>query len=281
MGSGKRDHFYLQPIHNTILIFKRVISSKTLYYTFNPYFFKVKPLNPHSVRKSIVHIDSLRYVSQPSYGSISNRVQLITFFKKEVVRSKSSNLITLLQIGSSESRNSAMDSLLSLLHEDDKNVMIVVAQGVVPVLVWLMDSSSVEMKEKTVAAISRVSMVDSCKHVLLAEGLNHLLRVLDSGSGFAKEKACVDLHQSLSFSKQNAEAIGCRGGISSPLEICQGRTSGSEASTAGVLRNLASFPEIKENFVEENGVVVLLGIASSGTVLAQENAIGCLCNLVT
>ncbi|PON77206.1 Beta-catenin [Parasponia andersonii] len=203
--------------------------------------------------------------------------------RREAVRSESRNLITRLQIGSGESRNSAMDSLLELLQEDDKNVMIAVAQGVVPVLVRLMDSSSAEMKEKTVAAISRVSVVDSSKHVLIAEGLlllNHLLRVLDSGSAFAREKACVAL-QALSLSKENARAIGSRGGIESLLEICQAGTPGSQASAADVLRNLASFPEIKENFIEENGVVVLLGLASSGTVLAQEKAIGCLRNLVS
>lgn len=202
--------------------------------------------------------------------------------KREAVRAESRNLITRLQIGSTESRNSAMDSLLGLLQEDDKNVMIAVAQGVVPVLVRLLDSSSPEMKEKAVAAISRVSMVDSSKHVLIAEGLlllNHLLRVLDSGSGFAKERACVAL-QALSFSKENARGIGSRGGISSLLEICQTGTPGSQASAAGVLRNLAAFSETKENFLEENGVLVLLGLAGSGTALAQENAIGCLCNLV-
>ncbi|KAF4362163.1 hypothetical protein G4B88_002302 [Cannabis sativa] len=151
---------------------------------------------------------------------------------------------------SSTARKHSLKVLLGLLQEDDKNVMIAVAQGVVPVLVRLMDSSSVEMKEKTVAAISRVSMVDSSKHILIAEGLlllNHLLRVLDSRSGFAKEKACVAL-QALSFSKENARAIGCRCGISSLLEIYQGGTPGCQASAAGVLRNLASFPEIKENF---------------------------------
>ncbi|KAL5543823.1 hypothetical protein UlMin_007607 [Ulmus minor] len=203
--------------------------------------------------------------------------------KREAVRAESRNLITRLQIGSSESRNSAMDSLLGLLQEDDKNVMIAVAQGVVPVLIRLLDSSSVEMKEKTVAAISRISMVDSSKHVLIAEGLlllNHLLRILDSGSGFAKEKACVTLY-ALSFSKENARAIGSRGGISSLLEICQGGTPGSQASAAGVLRNIAAFSEIKENFIEENGIIVLLALASSGTALSQENAIGCLCNLVS
>ncbi|XVE63736.1 hypothetical protein DITRI_Ditri07aG0043700 [Diplodiscus trichospermus] len=203
--------------------------------------------------------------------------------KKEAVRVESRNLITRLQIGTTESKNSAMDSLLGLLREDDKNVMIAVAQGVVPVLVRLMDSSSLEMKEKTVAAISRVSTLESSKHVLIAEGLlllNHLLRVLESGSGFAKEKACIAL-QALSFSKENARAIGSRGGISSLLEICQAGTPGSQAFAAGVLKILASFDEIKENFIEENAVFVLIRLAASGTALAQENSIGCLCNLVS
>ncbi|CBI15733.3 unnamed protein product, partial [Vitis vinifera] len=155
--------------------------------------------------------------------------------KREVVRAEARNLITRLQIGSSESKNSAMDSLLGLLSEDDKNVMISVAQGVVPVLVRLLDSSS---------------------------------------------SACVAL-QSLSFSKENARAIGCRGGISSLLEICDAGTPSSQAVAAGVLRNLAGFQEIKENFIEENAISVILRLLASGTAFAQENAIGCLCNLVS
>ncbi|KAJ6309518.1 hypothetical protein OIU77_015309 [Salix suchowensis] len=51
--------------------------------------------------------------------------------KRELVRAESRNLITRLQIGSPESKNLAMDSVLSLIQEDDKNVMIVVAQGLV------------------------------------------------------------------------------------------------------------------------------------------------------
>ncbi|KAF3524002.1 hypothetical protein F2Q69_00048478 [Brassica cretica] len=65
--------------------------------------------------------------------------------------------------------------------------MISIAQGVVPVLVRLLDSCSLSMKEKVVVVISRISTVESSKYVLIAEGLsllNHLLRVLESGSGF-------------------------------------------------------------------------------------------------
>ncbi|KAJ1380980.1 Armadillo-type fold [Sesbania bispinosa] len=49
----------------------------------------------------------------------------------------------------------------------------------------------------------------------------------------------------------------------------------------GFLRNLAKFAEIRQNFTEENAVVVLLAVASSGTVLACENAIECLANLIS
>ncbi|WVZ20940.1 hypothetical protein V8G54_008262 [Vigna mungo] len=202
--------------------------------------------------------------------------------KREAIRSASRNLITRLQIGSPESKTSAMDSLLDLLNEDDKNVTIAVAQGVVPVLVRLLDSPS-DMKEKIVAAISKVSTVESAKTVLLAEGLlllNHLLRVLDSGSGFAIEKSSIAL-QALSLTKDNARAIGSRGGISSLLEICQAGTPGAQASAAAVLRNLAAFAEIRDNFAEENAVVVLVALASSGTASARENAIGCLSNLIS
>ncbi|KAK6924617.1 Armadillo [Dillenia turbinata] len=214
----------------------------------------------------------------PNSSSIS-----VVASKREAVRVESRNLITRLQVGTPESKHVAMDSLLGLICEDDKNVLIAVAQGVVPVLVKLLDSSSLEMKEKTVSAIARVSMVDSTKNVLIAEGLfllNHLLRMLDSGSGFAKEKACLAL-RTLSFSRENARAIVSRGGISSLLDICQAGTPGSQAVAAGVLRNLAAFEETRDNFIEESAVSILLGLAASGTVTAQENAIGCLGNLVS
>ena len=58
---------------------------------------------------------------EESSGSVSSR--------REWVRVEARNLMTRLQIGSAEARNSAMESLLRLLNEDDKNVLIVVAQG--------------------------------------------------------------------------------------------------------------------------------------------------------
>ncbi|PIN07886.1 Armadillo repeat protein VAC8 [Handroanthus impetiginosus] len=232
------------------------------------------------------HINDLEVLSRSGVLSESPVVSsgIVSSSRREFVRAEARNLMTRLQIGSNESKSSALDSLLGLLQEDDKNVLITVAQGIVPILVHLLDSScSSEIKEKTVTAIAKISTVDSSKHVLLAEGLvllNNLIRVLESGSIFAKEKSCIAL-KVFSNSKENARAIGSRGGISSLLEICQEGTPNSQALAAGVLRNLAVFEEIKINFIEENAVLILLGLCNSGTALAQENAIGCLNDLIS
>ncbi|KAG6404143.1 hypothetical protein SASPL_136383 [Salvia splendens] len=203
--------------------------------------------------------------------------------RRESARGEIRYLITRLQIGSTESKSSALESLNGLLQEDGKNLLIAVAQGIVPVLVHLLDcSNSPELKEKSVRAIAKISTEDSSKHVLMAEGLvllNNLMRVLESGSVFAKEKSCIALRV-LSNSKENARAIGSRGGISSLLDICREGSPNSQALAAGVLRNLAVFEDVRENFIEENTVLILLALCDSGTALAQENAIGCLCNLV-
>ncbi|XP_059304267.1 uncharacterized protein LOC132056197 [Lycium ferocissimum] len=229
------------------------------------------------------HVRDLEVLVKSGVLNENGTVSSITS-KRENIRTESRNLITRLQIGTTESKNTVLDSLLGLLQEDDKNVLIAVTQGIVPVLVRLLDSSSSqEIKEKTVTAIAKISTVDSSKHVLIAEGLgilNNLLRVLESGSVLGKENSCIAL-QALGHTKENARAIGSRGGISSLLEICQNGTPNSQAMAASVLKNLAVFPEIKENFLEENAVMVLLRLSNSGTALAQENAISCLCNLIS
>ncbi|KAK1319363.1 hypothetical protein QJS10_CPB04g00149 [Acorus calamus] len=205
---------------------------------------------------------------------------------REAVRSEARTIVTRLQIGTTESRAVALDSLLGLMSADDKNVMIVAAQGAASVLVRLIDSSSAspETREKAVSAITRISTVDSCKHVLIAEGvilLNHLVRALDpGGSSAARRDACVAL-RSLSLSRDNARAIGGRGGVSGLLDIARSGTPSSQAVAAAVLKNLAAVPEVRQNLVDEDCVPILVGLANSGTAEARENSIGCLCNLAS
>ncbi|WOL02557.1 hypothetical protein Cni_G11276 [Canna indica] len=206
--------------------------------------------------------------------------------RKEPVRAEARCLVTRLQIGSSSSRIAALGSLLDLLREDDKNVVVAAGQGVVQALVRLLDSvagaaSCHEAREKAAAAIATISTVQSCRHLLVAEGpplLHHLSRVLESEGGAAKEKACAAL-QTLTLNRDNAVVIGSRGGIAALLEICRAGTPSAQAAAAAVLKNLATVQDLRQNFLEENGVPVLISVLASGTPLAQENAVGCLCNL--
>ncbi|MCE3215896.1 hypothetical protein HAX54_004018 [Datura stramonium] len=278
------------PLYNDLLLalsatLSDALSLSSICHSANPPDGKLKTQNNiDSVAAKIDnHVRDLEVLVKNGVLQESGAVSNITS-KRETIRAESRNLITRLQIGTTESKNSVLDSLLGLLQEDDKNVLIAVAQGIVPVLVRLLDSSSSpEIKEKTVTAIAKISTVDSSKHVLIAEGLcilNNLLRVLESGSVLGKENSCIAL-QALGHTKENARAIGSRGGISSLLEICQTGTPNSQAMAAAVLKNLAVFPEIKENFLEENAIMILLRLSNSGTALAQENAISCLCNLIS
>ncbi|XP_026660825.2 uncharacterized protein LOC103708084 [Phoenix dactylifera] len=205
--------------------------------------------------------------------------------RRESVRSQARSLVTRLQIGSPASRITALDSLIALLREDDKNILIAAAQGVLPALLRLLDSSSSggEARAKAVAVIARIAAVESCRHVLVADGaplLHHLVRTIESDCGgpAAREQACAAL-QTLTLAKDNAMAVGSRGGIVALLEICCDGTPSAQAAAACVLKNLAGVQELRENFLEENGVPVLVRLLASGTPLAQENAIGCLCNL--
>ncbi|PWA35062.1 Armadillo [Artemisia annua] len=210
-----------------------------------------------------------------------------TASKREGVRIHARDMITRLQIGSTESRAHALDSVLQLLEKDDKNVVIAVGQGIVPVLVRLLDSgSSAEVREKTVMVIARVSGVESCRNALVNEGLlllHYLIRVLEfseSGefAGLAKEKACVTL-QSLTLLKENAVVISSRGGVSLLLKICESGTPTAQACAAGVLRNISGFSDTRECFMEDHVISVLLTLASSGILLAQEHSLACLSHL--
>uniref|UniRef100_M0ZT11 Ubiquitin-protein ligase n=1 Tax=Solanum tuberosum TaxID=4113 RepID=M0ZT11_SOLTU len=90
-----------------------------------------------------------------------------------------------------------LDSQLGLLHEDDKNVLIAIAQGIISMLVHLLDFSFLlEIRKKTVTAITKISTVTSSKLFLVAGDLcilKNFLRILESPSVLGKENSCIAL----------------------------------------------------------------------------------------
>lgn len=193
-------------------------------------------------------------------------------------------LVTRVQIGGVASRAASLEELVGVMEKGDKEVVIAATEGAVPAVVRLLDSPCRATRDRAVEAIARFSAVESCRAVLAGEGvllLNHLARALESdASGPARESACVAL-QALTLTRDAAMAVGSRGGIGSLLTICNSGTPSSQAAAVGVLRNLAGVMELREIFLEDNAVPILIRLFSSGTVLAKENAAACLCNLTT
>eukprot|EP01018_Ginkgo_biloba_P018512 Gb_40346 [translate_table: standard] len=175
-----------------------------------------------------------------------------TISNQEAVWCTSGDILARLQIGNFVSRQKALDSLLALMQEDDNNVLIVAGQGSVPVLVHLLDSNFIEIREIDVVIVCRLAQADSCEHLLVTEGvLAPLVGLLESGSSLAKENASAAL-----------QAL-------------------TQATAAGTLQNLASITEIKQNFIDKNAIPILIRLATSGIALAQEHAVDYLQNLAS
>ncbi|KAF3539228.1 hypothetical protein F2Q69_00019907 [Brassica cretica] len=104
----------------------------------------------------------------------------------------------------------------------------------------------------------------------------------DLSDGKLKTQSDVDsITARLDRHAKDAELLIRSGLLNEIISVSSKKEAAAQAFAAGVLRNLASFGEIKENFVEENAVFVLVSLGSSGTALARENALGCLASLAS
>ncbi|XP_024401407.1 uncharacterized protein [Physcomitrium patens] len=198
---------------------------------------------------------------------------------REAIRWTIRDLLAHLQIGSADCKQRALDSMLRLMADDDKNILMVAGQGVVTTLVHLLDASQPAIRERAAAAICFLALNDSCEHVVVAEGgIAPLVRLLDSGSSRAQERAAAGL-QGLSISEENARTITAHGGISALIEVCRVGTPGAQAAAAGSLRNLAAVEKLRSSIVEDGAIRVVINLVSSGTSMARENAAATLQNL--
>ncbi|KAG6557796.1 hypothetical protein Mapa_000563 [Marchantia paleacea] len=198
---------------------------------------------------------------------------------REAMRWNIRDLLARLQIGNTESKQKALDTLVDLMYEDDKNVLFVASQGGIPALVHLLDVSLPSLREKAAAAICSLALNDSCEHLVVSDGaIAPLVRLLESGSSLAKEKAAAAL-QGLAYTAENARAVAAHGGIPALIELCRIGTPGAQAAAAGAIRNLAGVVELRTSVAEEGAIPIIINLVTSGTALAQEHAAAALQNL--
>ncbi|RVW32611.1 U-box domain-containing protein 3 [Vitis vinifera] len=185
-----------------------------------------------------------------------------------------------LQIGHLEAKHKALDSLVEVMKEDEKNVLAVLGRSNIAALVQLLTATSPRIREKTVTVICSLAESGSCENWLVSEGvLPPLIRLVESGSAVGKEKATISL-QRLSMSAETARSIVGHGGVRPLIEICQTSDSVSQAAAASTLKNLSVVPEVRQTLAEEGIIKVMINLLDCGILLgSKEYAAECLQNL--
>ncbi|KAL8114215.1 uncharacterized protein LOC141666904 [Apium graveolens] len=191
-------------------------------------------------------------------------------------------LLARLQIGHLEAKHKAIDSLVEILQEDEKNVLAVLGRSNIAALIQLLTATSPRIREKTVTVICSLAESGSCENWLVSEGvLPPLIRLVESGSAVGKEKATISL-QRLSMSTETARSIVGHGGVPPLIDICQTGDSVSQAAAACTLKNISAVPEVRQTLAEEGIFNVIINLLDHGILLgSKEYAAECLQNLTS
>ncbi|KAK2983993.1 hypothetical protein RJ640_027318 [Escallonia rubra] len=196
--------------------------------------------------------------------------------------SNTRELLARLQIGHLEAKHRALDALVELMKEDEKNVLVVLGRSNIAALVQLLTATSPRIREKTVTVICSLAESGSCENWLVSEGvLPPLIRLVESGSAVGKEKATISL-QRLSMSVETARSIVGHGGVRPLIEMCRIADSVSQAAAACTLKNISAVPEVRQTLSEEGIVKVMINLLDCGILLgSKEYAAECLQHLTS
>ncbi|XP_022859423.1 U-box domain-containing protein 15-like [Olea europaea var. sylvestris] len=191
-------------------------------------------------------------------------------------------LFARLQIGHLEAKHKALDSLVELMKDDEKNVLAVLGRSNIAALVQLLTATSSRIREKTVTVICWLAESGSCESLLVSEGaLPPLIRLVESGNAVSREKATFSL-QRLSMSAETARSIVGHGGVRPLIEICRTDDSVLQAAAACTLKNISAVPDARQALSEEGIIKVMINLLDCGALLrSKEYAADCLQNLTS
>lgn len=204
-----------------------------------------------------------------SHPSINSSKEDLSLFVKD--------LFTRLQIGGTEFKRKALDSLIQLLSEDEKSAGLVAKDGEIGYLVSLLDMNvSNCIREQAVLAISILaSNGELSRKCVFEEGaLGPLLRIIESGSMQLKEKAVLAV-ECITSDAENAWAVSAYGGVSILVELCKSGSVTVQSHAIGAVRNVSTNEDIRMALAEEGAIPVILQLLVSGTASAQEKAANC------
>uniref|UniRef100_A0ACD6AFD5 Uncharacterized protein n=1 Tax=Avena sativa TaxID=4498 RepID=A0ACD6AFD5_AVESA len=184
-----------------------------------------------------------------------------------------------LRLGSAVSRAAALDALADSV----ASLPASSSSAAVSAVAAMLDSGDLlpASRDKAVSVLAAFASSDAARQFLVEESgivVPHLCRALECG-GASAEQACLALEPLTASSRDAAASVAARGGVAALLVACAAGTPASQAAAAGVLRNIAAFPDLLSSFRDEGAVPLLVQLVSLGTPRAAERALGCLQNL--
>ncbi|XP_071716238.1 uncharacterized protein [Rutidosis leptorrhynchoides] len=132
------------------------------------------------LRSGVLRQSNAIVLSQPPPGSDKEE---LSFFIRD--------LFTRLQIGGVEFKRKALESLIQLLVDDEKAATVVAKEGNISYLINLFDVNIHREQSVAAISILACASDQSRKIVFEEGGLGPLLRIVESGSVQLKEKACM------------------------------------------------------------------------------------------
>ncbi|RAL42854.1 unnamed protein product [Cuscuta campestris] len=223
-------------------------------------------------RSGVLRQSTAIVLSQPS--TASSREDLVLFIR---------DLFTRLQIGGSGFKRKALESLIKLLADDEKQAGLVAKEGRIGYLVNLLDpNSDPVICEQAVMAVSMLTCSSSQarKCVFDEGGLGPLLRLIESGSNIMKEKAAMAV-ESITSDPDHSWAVSAYGGVQTLIELCKSGPFPAQIHAVGAIRNVSTNEEIRIALSDEGAIPVLLQLLVSGYSSAQEKAANCIATLAS
>ncbi|KAK1321889.1 hypothetical protein QJS10_CPA03g02058 [Acorus calamus] len=192
-------------------------------------------------------------------------------------------LLARLQIGHEEAKHRALDALSEAVKDDEKSLPAVLGRSNASAIVHLLSASSPCVREKAASLVCSLAESSApVEELLVAEGaLPPLIRLAESGTSLAKEKAVVALER-LSASPDTARSIAGHRGSQALIELCRCGESVIQSTAACALRNLSAVPEIRQSLAEDGLIKVMISLLDCGILLGtKEYAAECLRNMTS
>ncbi|CAI0431092.1 unnamed protein product [Linum tenue] len=194
------------------------------------------------------------------------------------------DLLTRLKIGDGEMKKQALVNLSSAVDEDERYGRVVVELGeIVPILVNLLDSPEIEIRDESARLVCSISNFDPHKPILIGAGvIAPLIRVLETGSESGKIMSTGCLIK-LTQNSDNAWSVSAHGGVTSLLKLISAADSSPDiiSPASAVLKNLLPVEEIKRFMIEEGAISTFIKLSRSPHEAVQITAVEFLQNIAS